>query len=165
MRPMRFERRDYRSTAGCVNLKRRFWISAAIIAGVSFMMFTPFIEAAEQKIEKTQEQKLLERYAAESLYRLKQSVKNDGFFNARVALNIWESNAIDAGNFDQALYDEFKAQIYKKSIQENLKWFDIFVKQKDYSDARTCLKMWRIHSEEIGVFDEEKYNEMKERLQ
>lgn len=161
---MRLDKRDYRSASGWRSLKIRFWISATILVGVSLMMFIPSLMAAQQKVEKTEEQKLLERYAAQSLFRLKQSIKNDGFYNARVSLNIWESNAIDAGTFDQALYDEFKMQIYKKSIQENLKWFDIFVKQKDFSDARTCLKLWQIHSEEIGVFDEEKYNEMKEQL-
>lgn len=145
-------------------MARRFWISAVIVFGVSVLMTAPFSHADEQKVEKSEKQKLLERYAARSLSRLKQSIKDDGFYNARVSLNVWQSNAIEAGNFDQALYDDFKVQIYKKSIQENLKWFDIFVKQKSFADARTCLRLWRIHSEEIGVFDEEKYNQMLEQL-
>lgn len=139
-------------------------VSVVIILVLSVLMLPPFLEAAEQRVEKTEAQKLLERYAAQSLFHLKQTIKRDGFYSARVALNVWESNAIEAGTFDQALYDDFKVQIYKRSIQENLNWFDIFVKQKSFAEARTCLMLYRIHSEEIGVFDEEKYKEMNERL-
>lgn len=155
---------------GCRSLSARqgmtgwFRLSVLLVSAFSVLMMPPFSAAGDQKAEKTEEQKLLERYAARSLFRLKQSIKDDGFYNARVSLNVWQSNAIEAGTFDQALYDELKTQIYKKSIQENLKWFEIFAKQKDFSDARTCLRLWRMHAEEIGVFDEEKYFEMLERL-
>ena len=137
---------------------------ALFVLGVSLVMLTPYSGAAEKKAKKSDKQKLLERYAARSLFRLKLSIKKDGFYNSRVSLNVWKSNATEAGTFDQALYDDFKKQIYTKSIQENLRWFEIFIKQKSYSDARTCLQLWRLHSEEIGVLDEEKYNEMKEQL-
>ncbi len=142
------------------------WIlfSALFVLSVSAVMLTPYAGAAEKKAKKSDKQKLLERYAARSLFRLKLSIKKDGFYNCRVSLNVWKSNAIEAGIYDQALYDDFKKQIYTKSIQENKKWFEIFIKQKSYSDARTCLRLWRLHSEEIGVLDEEKYNEMKEQL-
>ena len=131
---------------------------------VALMLVLSAVAAAESVKEKTKKQKLLERYARESLFRLKQAIKSDGFYNARVSLNIWKSNAIDAGIYDEAQYDTFKGQIYRKSINENLRWFEIFLNLKSYTDARTCLQLWRIHSEEIGIFDESQYEELKKRL-
>jgi len=142
----------------------RVLISFLIALLVSSFVFIPFSETAEKKKAKSKEQKLLERSANQSLYRLKRAIKKDGYYSARVALNIWQLNALEAGIFDKDQYDAFKEQIFKKSIAENLKWFEIFVKQKSFSDARTCLRLWRLHSEEIDLFDEEKYQEMKEML-
>ena len=113
----------------------------------------------------SEQEKLLKRYATQSLYRLKYAIKNDGFYNARVALNVWQSNAIEAGTYDEAQYNAFKKEIYIKSMKDNLKWFDIFISQKDYTDARTCLRFWRVHAEEIGAFDQALYDEMQKKLQ
>ena len=128
------------------------------------MLVLPAVSAAERAKDKTERQKLFERYAGESLAQLKRVIKSDGFYSARVALNIWKSNAIDAGTFDEAEYDTFKQQIYKKSINENLRWFETFLNLKNYADAGICLQLWRLHSEEIGIFDESQYEELKKRL-
>ena len=55
-------------------------------------------------------------------------------------------------------------EAYEKSINENLRWFEIFLIQKNYRDARTCLQFYKLHAEKINIFDEEKYEELKERL-
>ena len=142
------------------NMIQNFLVPVVLV----LIVILPGFAAAEQEGEKTVQQKQLERYAKESLIRLKYAIKTDGFYNARVALNVWRSNAIDAGTYDATEYKSFKEQIYKKSINENLRWFEIFLNQKHYSDARICLELWRLHSEEIGVFDEAKYEELKKKL-
>ena len=119
---------------------------------------------AEKPEKKSDQQKLLERYAKDSLWRLKRAIKTGGFFYSRAALNIWKENAVDAGIFDDDLYDQYKRKIYEKSVNENLRWFEIFLIQKYYRDARTCLQLYKLHAEEINIFDEEKYEEMKKRL-
>ena len=106
----------------------------------------------------------LKREAALNLWRLKKSVEKDGFYAARVALNIWRSNAIDAGTFDQAQYDQFKAQLYEKSVMQTLECFDLFLEAKDFHNANMCLQTWKVHSQEIEVFDQTKYEALKERL-
>ncbi|RJQ59351.1 MAG: hypothetical protein C4530_09240 [Desulfobacteraceae bacterium] len=124
----------------------------------------PASEAQQSAPKETEEQKTLKRYANESLYQLKYSIKNDGFFSNRVALNIWESNARDAGVFDELLYKQFKEQIYKKSINENLGWFEFFVSQKNFKDAETCLQLWKLHCEEMEVFNQEQYDELRKKM-
>ena len=128
------------------------------------MLVLPAVSAEERAKDKTERQKSLERYARGSLAQLKRVIKKDGFYSARVALNIWKSNAIDAGTYDEAEYNTFKQQIYKKSINENLRWFETFLNLKNFADARICLQFWRLHSEEIGIFDESQYEELKKRL-
>ena len=133
---------------------------------ILLLIWAPLSEVrSEQKEEKSAEQKLLERYAKDSLRRLRHAAKSEGFFNARAALNIWKSNAMDAGVFDEDLYQEIKRKIYEKSVNDNLKWYDIFLLQKNYRDARICLELYRMHAQEIGIFDEERYEELKERQQ
>ena len=137
------------------------WIGIAILLWV----FYPAVAgAAEKKPEETEQQKLAKRQAKLSLGKLKLAIKNEGFYNCRVTLNVWEMNAKEAGTFDQELYDKFKKQIYDKSLNENLRWFEIFLNQKNYYDARICLQLWRMHAREMGVFDEEKYEELKNKL-
>jgi len=119
---------------------------------------------AEKPEKKSEQQKLLERYANDSHRRLKFAIQTGGFFYARSALNIWKDNSVDAGIFDDALYNQYKWKIYEKSVNENLKWFEIFLIQKSYRDARICLQLYKLHAEEINIFDEEKYEEMKKRL-
>ena len=45
-----------------------------------------------------------------------------------------------------------------------MKWFEIFLSQQNYYDARICLQLWRMHAREMGVFDEAQYEELKKRL-
>ena len=119
---------------------------------------------AEKPEKKSDQQKLLERYANDSLKRLKVAIQIGGFFYSRAALNIWKSNAQDAGIFDEDLYNQYKRKIYEKSVNENLRWFEIFLAQKYYRDARICLQLYKLHAEEINIFNEEKYEDMKKRL-
>ena len=76
-------------------------------------------------------QKILKREADAALRRLKNSMKKDGFYSGRVALNIWRSTAIDAGTFDQAQYDEFKQQLYEKSVNDSMRCFEEFFLEED----------------------------------
>ena len=48
-----------------------------------------------------QRQRELERDSAVNLSLAKKSIQDDAFYSAKVALNVWKSSAIDAGNFDQ----------------------------------------------------------------
>ena len=118
----------------------------------------------KSKPEETEQQKLARRQANLSLNKLKLAIKKEGFYNCRVALNVWEMNAKEAGTFDQELYNTYKKQIYEKSLEENLRWFEIFVNLKNYYDARICLQLWRLHARDLGVYDEAFYEEMKNRL-
>ena len=136
-----------------------------ILMALTLILVLPAFSTAQQANDKTEDQKLLERYANQSLIRLKQAIKSDGFYSARVALNIWQINAVKAGTYDASQYKAFKEQIYKKSINDNLRWFEMFISQKDYADARICLKIWQMHAEEIGVFDEALYTELKKKLE
>ena len=139
----------------------RFLIGVVIF----FCIFYPLVGgAADKKPKETEEQKLLKRYANQSLSRLKYAIKKEGFYNCKVALNVWEMNAKDAGTFDQKLYDDFKKQIYEKSLSENMRWFEIFINQQNYYDARICLQLWRMHARETGVYDEALYEELKNKL-
>ena len=132
---------------------------------VLVMIFYPMAAGATDKQpEETEQQKLVKRQATLSLNRLKLAVKSDGFYNCRVALNVWKMNAKEAGTFDPELYDKFKKQIYEKSLNENLKWFEIFLSLKNYYDARICLQLWRMHAREMGVYDEAQYEEFKKKL-
>lgn len=123
--------------------------------------------AAEAQVNKTLEvtSKQLKKAAYNSLWRLKKAVEKDGFYSARVALNVWRSNAIDAGLFNQSQYDEFKGQIYEKSVISNLKCFETSLLNENYTDARICLHTWKIHAEVLGTFDQAFYDEMKSRLE
>ena len=116
---------------------------------------TPDIEASPKQLKQA---------AYSSLWRLKRAIERDGYYSARVALNIWRSNAIDAGIFDQKQYDDFKRQIYEKSIQSNLDCFEKALADGNTNDAEICLYTWKIHSEAIDVFDPVQYEEMKQRL-
>ncbi len=99
-----------------------------------------------------------------NVWRLKKSIENDAVYAARVALNVWRSNAIDAGTFDQVQYDEFKKQLYEKSVMRSLECFDYFLAEQYFYDANMCLQTWKVHSQEIGLFDQEQYEALKERL-
>jgi hypothetical protein len=109
-------------------------------------------------------QKQLEQEAAANLGRAKKSIEKDGFYIARVALNIWRSNAMDAGTFDQELYDELKQTLYEKSTITSLKCFEYFLLLESHHDANICLQTWRMHSRELGTYDKKTYQVFKEKL-
>ena len=108
----------------------------------------------------------MKRETALNLWRLKKSLEGeiDGFYLGRVALNIWKSNAIDAGTFDQEQYDEFKQILYEKSVMKSLECFEYFIEKQRFHDANMCLQTWKIHSQEIGLFDQTIYDELNEKL-
>ncbi len=142
-------------------------LSLALLAAVLFLLAgaLPAAAAGAKKSEKPDpHQKALLRQAKASLTRLERAIKKDGFYSARAALNVWRSNAIDAGTFDQALYDRFKKRIYQASISANRGYFEDYLARDNFYEARICLEIWRLHSEEIGVYDEKAYKRLNKRL-
>ncbi len=109
-------------------------------------------------------QEMLKREAANALRRLKRSMEKDAFYSGHVALNIWRSTALDAGTFDQAQYDEFKNQLYEKSINDSLRCFEEFLLEEDFHNANFCLQTWRMHSKQLGTYDQAEYEVFKEKL-
>ena len=120
-------------------------------------------EEEEQPIVITKKQ--LRTAAYNSLWRLKRSIERDGYYSSRVALNVWRSNAIDAGIFKQEEYDQYKQQIFDKSIESNQRCFERAVEAFNYTDANKCLLTWKLHSEEMERFEPDRYEEMQMRLQ
>ena len=121
-------------------------------------------DKSEQSPDEKAKQSMLKREAANSLWRLKSTLEKEGFYSGRVALNVWRSAAIDAGTFDQEQYNEFKKQLYEKSIADSLKCFEEFILDEDYYNANVCLQTWRMHSKELGTYDEAQYEALKKKL-
>ena len=132
------------------------------------MLLLPLIfiggTVAEESDADKPSQKQLEQEAAANLIRAKKSIEKDGFYIARVALNIWRSSAMDAGTFDQELYDELKQTLYEKSTITSLNCFEYFLRLESHHDANICLQTWRMHSRELGTYDKKTYQEYKEKL-
>jgi len=120
-------------------------------------------EAVQSPDEKARQQ-MLDREAANALRRLKRSMEKDGFYSGHVALNIWRSTALDAGTFDQSQYDEFKTQLYEKSINDSLRCFEEFLLEEDFHNANFCLQTWRMHAKELGTYDQDEYEVFKKKL-
>jgi hypothetical protein len=110
-------------------------------------------------------QEMLKREATAAFRRLKRAMEKDGFYSGRVALNIWRSTAQDAGTFDQSQYDEIKTQLYEKSVKDSLHCFEVFLLEEDYYNANFCLQTWRMHSKELGTYDQAKYEAFKKQLE
>jgi hypothetical protein len=89
-------------------------------------------DKTEQRPDEKARQQMLEREAANALRRLKRSMEKDGFYSGHVALNIWRSTAVDAGTFNEAQYDEFKTQLYEKSVNDSLRCFEEFLLEEDF---------------------------------
>jgi hypothetical protein len=106
----------------------------------------------------------LKKAAYDSLWRLKRAMERDGYYSSRVALNVWRSNAIDAGVFDAAEYEAYKRQIYEKSIQYSFRCFQYAVENGKRLDARICLHTWKMHSEIMDTFDPEVYENLQKKL-
>ena len=133
----------------------------------SFILILGDLPAAftEQTREEKARQKMLNLEAANALWRLKRSLEKDGFYSGRVRLNVWRAAAIDAGKFDPKQYEEFKLQLYEKSLSDSLKCIDYYTAEgNSYHDANMCLQTWKVHAEEIGRFDESTYQELVERI-
>jgi hypothetical protein len=109
-------------------------------------------------------QKELERDAAVNLSLAKKSIQDDAFYNAKVALNVWKLSALDAGNFDLKLYEDLRKQLYEKSIRDNLRCIDVAVVQRDAAEANMCLKIYRLHSQDINTFDPRRYEDLRARV-
>ena len=107
--------------------------------------------------DENERQQMLKREAANALRRLKRSMEKDGFYSGRVALNIWQSTAMDAGTFDQAQYDEFKIQLYEKSVSDSLRCVEEALVEEDFYNGNFCLQTWRMHSKELGTYDQDDY--------
>ncbi len=136
-------------------------ISAIFILAIALVLpVIAYGETGQVENDKAR-QKLLRRTANISLWRLKVVIERDGFNSARVALNIWRSNAKDAGTFDQNKFDEFKKQIYEKSVNSNLKCIEERMINENYTDAEICLYWWKTHSIELDIFDPLKHDELK----
>ena len=114
-------------------------------------------DKTEQSPDEKARQQMLTREATNALRRLKRSMEKDGFYSGHAALNIWRSTAMDAGTFDEAQYDEFKTQLYEKSVNESLRCFEEFVLEEDFYNANFCLQTWRMHSKELGTYDQAEY--------
>ena len=144
--------------------KKILTITAALLL---VLFLAPFAMAEDKKSPTTEEkarQKMLKIEAANAFRRLKHSMEKDAYYNTRIRLNVWRSTAIDAGTFDQAQYDEFKQQLYEKSINDSMKCYEKFILEENFYDANICLQTWRMHSKEIEAYDKDKYTALKERL-
>lgn len=106
----------------------------------------------------------LRRQAAISLSRLKLSLSRDRYPSARAALNIWRSDALAAGTFDEVQFQEWLRRIYQKSVNSMLKWFEVCLDEKWMREADYCQKVYRIHARAINIFDQERYDEMTDRI-
>ena len=122
------------------------------------------VVSAEQTKEQKARQKMLNLEAANALWRLKRALKVDGFYSARVRLNVWRAAAIDAGKFDPQKYEEYRRQLYEKSVNDSLKCFNYYIEEGSRHDANMCLQTWKMHTKEIDQFDESTYQELVKRL-
>jgi hypothetical protein len=109
-------------------------------------------------------QRELERDSAVNLSLAKKSIQEDAFYNAKVALNVWRLSALDAGNFDRKLFEDLRKQLYEKSIRDNLRCIDVAVAQRDAPEANLCLRIYRLHAQEINAFDPKRYEDLKTRV-
>jgi hypothetical protein len=139
-------------------------ISATLLLLV-LVFFANAEDRTEPSADDKEHERILKQEAANAFYRLKNALEKDGFYSGRIALNVWRSTAIEAGTFDLAQYDEFKRQLYEKSILESLRCFEESLQQEKFYDANICLQIWRMHAKEIGSFDQQAYEEFKKRLE
>ncbi len=139
-------------------------ITAALLLVVLLAPLVIAQNKTEQSPDETARQQMLTREAADAFRRLKRSMEKDGFYSGRVALNVWRSTAMDAGTFDQTQYDEMKTQLYEKSVNDSLRCFEEFMLEEDFYNANFCLQTWRMHSKELGTYDQAEYEAFKDQL-
>jgi hypothetical protein len=144
---------------------KKFWaIAICFLMGFSLVQSPGSIAIAEQTKEEKARQRMLDLETANALWRLKAALKDDGFYSGRVRLNVWRAAAIDAGKFDPQQYEEFKQQLYEKSVNDSLKCFEYYIELGSRHDANMCLQTWKMHAKEIERFDESTYQELVQRL-
>jgi hypothetical protein len=146
------------------SLHRLFSLAAALISILLVVSLVYAQDKPEQNLDEKAKERMLKREAANSFWRLKRTLEREGFYSGRVALNVWRSAAIDAGTFDHEQYNEFKKQLYEKSINDSLKCFEEFILEEDYYNANVCLQTWRMHSKELGTYDQAQYESLKNEL-
>lgn len=147
-----------------VKHRKTFSITAVLLLLIYLASFAIGEDKKSPSQEKKARQKMIKLEAANAFWRLKHSLEKDAFYSTRIRLNVWRSTAIEAGTFDQAQYDEFKIQLYKKSVNDSLKCYEEFILEENFNDANICLQTWRMHSKEIEAYDKDKYEALKERL-
>lgn len=144
---------------------KNFWtIALCLMTGLSLLLGAGFAAIAEQTQEQKAQQRMLDQEAANALWRFQYALKKEGFYSGRVRLNVWRAAAIDAGKFDPQKYEEFKVQLYEKSMNESLKCFEYYIEEGSYHDANMCLQTWKIHAKEIDRYDESTYEKLAQRL-
>ncbi len=140
----------------------------AIVAIFLLVLFLAPLANSQDETGNTPEQKAVqkmqEREAAGALQRLKRAIDKDGFYSGRVALNVWRSSAMDAGTFDQVQYNGFKKKLYEKSVSDSKHCFEEFVLEEDFYNANFCLQTWRMHSKELGTYDQTEYEALVKKL-
>ena len=57
-----------------------------------------------------------------------------------------------------------KSQLYEKSINDSLRCFEEFLLEEDLHNANFCLQTWRMHSKELGTYDQDEYEVFKKKL-
>ncbi len=143
----------------------KFWmIALCFLLGLTSVLSIVSTAMAEQTKEEKARQKMLNLEAANALWRLKRALKKDAFYSGRVRLNVWRSAAMDAGKFDPQKYEEFKRQLYEKSVNDSVKCIEYYIEQNSHHDANMCLQAWKIHAKEIDMFDESTYQEFIKQL-
>jgi hypothetical protein len=144
---------------------KKFWsVALCFLTGLILVLGNGSAAIAEQSKEQNARQKMLDLDAANALWRLQRALKTDGYYSARVRLNVWRAAAIDAGKFDPQKYEEYRRQIYEKSVNDSLKCFEYYIEQGSRYDANMCLQTWKMHAKEIDQFDESTYQELVKRL-
>lgn len=139
-------------------------MTPAILVLLFLVTFVNSEDKPQQILDEKAKKRVLKREAVNALWRLKNTLEKEGFYSGRIRLNIWRSTAMDAGTFDQAKYDEFKKQLYEKSISDSLRCIEDFIMEDNFYDANICLQVWRMHSKELGTYDQEEYEALKKRL-
>jgi hypothetical protein len=139
-------------------------IALCLLTGFILMLGYMSAAIAEETQEEKDRQRMLNREAVNALWRLKRAIEKDGFYSGRVRLNVWRVAAIEAGKFDPKKYEEFKKQLYEKSVNDSLKCFEYYIEQNSHHDANMCLQTWKMHAQEIDRFDESTYQEFVKQL-
>jgi glutathione S-transferase len=144
--------------------KKILIITTAFLVLILLTSLAPGEDRQSPSQEEKARQKMLKLEAANAFWRLKHSLEKDAFYNTRIRLNVWRSTAMEAGTFDQAQYDEFKQQLYENSVNASMKCYEEFIFEENFYDANICLQTWRMHSKELGTYDKEQYEALKEGL-